>query len=367
MAESNAPKLQVVMAVMIVVPFIFMSLRFFSRAKYGRTFAWDDAVLLLSWLLHVAYCGVIIAATKYGIGQHISDVKHEDLVISLKCLYMGNFFVIMAISISKTSFAMTLLGLAVKKWHFALLWFSIVSVNIIMGIDAIFQFTQCTPVQKTWDTEIPGRCWDSYIVIYYSMFAGAWSALMDFVLAGVPWLLLWGVRMKTAEKVGLVIAMSLGIFSGITACIKTAYLPDLGRWTDLTFSTPDLLMWAAAETMVIIIGASLPFLRKLIREIFFKKGSSSAVYATSHNLDGWNPQKTAITGGTSSKPEDLEATSGDSDDTSDKSILGDVKAGQNGILVTQHFAVTRHGNSRDGKEAPKGDDTWGWRKDSESD
>ncbi len=39
----------------------------------------------------------------------------------------------------------------------------------------------------------------------------AWSALVDFVLAIFPWLLIWGVQMKTAEKVGLIIAMSLGI------------------------------------------------------------------------------------------------------------------------------------------------------------
>ena len=89
---------------------------------------------------------------------------------------MGNFFVIMAISLSKTSFAMTLLGLATKKWQFWLLWFSIISVNVIMGLDAIFQFTQCTPVEKTWDTELSGVCWDSYIVIYYSMFAGGMHA-----------------------------------------------------------------------------------------------------------------------------------------------------------------------------------------------
>ncbi len=34
---------------------------------------------------------------------------------------------------------------------------------------------------------------------------------MDFVLAIVPWLLIWGVQMRTHEKVGLVIAMSLGV------------------------------------------------------------------------------------------------------------------------------------------------------------
>ena len=48
--ETTAPKIQAVMAVMIAFPFIFMMLRFYSKGKYGKKFAWDDAVLLLSWV-----------------------------------------------------------------------------------------------------------------------------------------------------------------------------------------------------------------------------------------------------------------------------------------------------------------------------
>src|SRR3569833_133528 len=123
-------------------------------------------------MLHVAYCGVIIAGTKFGIGSHIATVTHSDLVSSLTHLYIGNWFVIWAISLSKTSFALTLLSLVVRRWHSWALWFSIISVNLIMGIDAIFQFTQCTPVDKTWDPELDGICCDTHILIYYSMFAG---------------------------------------------------------------------------------------------------------------------------------------------------------------------------------------------------
>ncbi len=123
-------------------------------------------------MLHAAYCGVTIAGTGYGLGSHIDTVSHDDLVISLKLLYIGNWFVIWAISLSKTSFALTLLSLVVKRWHKWFLWITIISLNIIMGLDAIFQFTQCTPVEKTWDLTVKGTCWDTHIVIYYSMFAG---------------------------------------------------------------------------------------------------------------------------------------------------------------------------------------------------
>lgn len=131
--------------------------------------------------------------------------------MSLKLLYIGNWFVIWAISISKTSFAMTLLSLVVKKWQIWALWFSIISLNVIMGIDAVMQFTQCTPVDRTWDLSVEGTCWDSSIVISYTIFAGAWSAFLDFALAIIPWLVFWDVKMRTPEKIGLIVAMSLGV------------------------------------------------------------------------------------------------------------------------------------------------------------
>lgn len=38
-----------------------------------------------------------------------------------------------------------------------------------------------------------------------------WSALMDFSLAVLPWKILWKLQMRTAEKIGACVAMSLGI------------------------------------------------------------------------------------------------------------------------------------------------------------
>jgi len=199
-------------------------------------------------MLHAAYCGVVITGTAFGLGNHIDTVSQKNLVVSLKLLYIGNWFVIWAISLSKTSFAMTLMALVVKKSHIWLLWACIISLNVIMGLDAIFQFTQCTPVERTWDLQVEGTCWDTRIVIDYTIFAGgkdgqyvpycrqlvltlrpaAYSAFLDFVLAGVPWLLFWDIKMLAAEKIGLIVAMSLGVLyvSGDPGSSRLSYGAD---------------------------------------------------------------------------------------------------------------------------------------------
>src|SRR3569833_3339350 len=115
-------------------------------------------------MLHVAYCGVIIAGTKFGIGSHIATVSHSDLVSSLKLLYIGNWFVIWAISLSKTSFALTLLSLVVRRWHSWALWFSINNNNHKKNNNTNNKKTQNTTKKKTWDPELDGICWDTHIV-----------------------------------------------------------------------------------------------------------------------------------------------------------------------------------------------------------
>lgn len=50
---SKAMELQRVMFAMIIVPFIFMALRFYCKLGTSRLFGWDDAVLLLSWVCEI--------------------------------------------------------------------------------------------------------------------------------------------------------------------------------------------------------------------------------------------------------------------------------------------------------------------------
>lgn len=128
---------------------------------------------------------------------------------------------------SKTSFGLTLLKIT-RGWTRKLAWFCIISMNIAMGLSALFHWIQCTPVQKTWDLSVQGgSCWPMAVLVYYDIFSAAYSALMDLVLAFLPWQFLWGLQMKRKEKIGVGIAMSMGVFAAITAIVKSTMLPKM--------------------------------------------------------------------------------------------------------------------------------------------
>jgi len=50
---------------------------------------------------------------------------------------------------------------------------------------------------------------------------------MDISLALLPWKVLWNLQMRTAEKIGVGVAMSLGILAGVTSILRARYVEQL--------------------------------------------------------------------------------------------------------------------------------------------
>jgi len=118
------------------------------------------------------FSGLSIASTYWGIGRHITAIPLDDRIIGLKLLYVGRFFGIIALAVSKTSFAVTLLQLAMLTWQRNLIWFIIVSLNVVLWLSALSLLVQCTPIDKAWDLNAPGSCWPSFITVDIGIGAG---------------------------------------------------------------------------------------------------------------------------------------------------------------------------------------------------
>jgi hypothetical protein len=76
---------------------------------------------------------------------------------------------------------------------------------------AMLTWLQCTPSAKAWNSTLEGTCWDPSIVVNYGIFNAAWCAWIDFALALLPWKIIWHLQLRLREKIGVGIAMSLGV------------------------------------------------------------------------------------------------------------------------------------------------------------
>lgn len=89
---------------------------------------------------------------------------------------------------------------------------------------------------------------------------------MDLAFAIIPWVLLRNLQVSPAEKLGIALAMSMGVFAAISAFIKASAMPSLLS-PDFSYAGVTLTLWSTAEPAVTIMAASVPMMRVLVQSV----------------------------------------------------------------------------------------------------
>ncbi|KAJ0115081.1 hypothetical protein N8I77_009725 [Diaporthe amygdali] len=240
--------------------------RIWAKISAHKGLWWDDYIVLAAWVMLLADVIVTTVAAEAGLGKHIDSVTGDTLVRTMLLSAVAQTLTILGAAWSKTSFAVTLLRLTVVSHVRYLVWFIIVSLNLFLTFTAFLPLFQCTPIGRSFDPSVEGKCWDRTLVLVLTMFGAAYSAAADFALAVIPWVLIWNLQMNLKEKVGVGICMSLGIIAGATSIMRCQKIPLL-LTADFTFESGQLSIWSAAEIATTIMAASIPVLRLWVKTI----------------------------------------------------------------------------------------------------
>lgn len=259
---------------------LLLGTRLYVKSTAHRGMWWDDYTLLASWVMLVAFSGSATYATRVGLGKHDGSVVDQTPLQLM--IVVATTFSVLGAAWSKTSFALTLLRIT-KGLLFWMIWAVIISLNIVLTFNAILQFIWCTPARAAWDGMVSHRCWKRTIVIDYTIFAAAYSAGMDILLACVPWLVITKLKMRRKEKIGVAVCMSLGLIAGVTSIVRAVEVPSLYA-SDYPYEASKLLIWTAAELATTIIATSIPVLRALLRDFvhssYRNRGPTGNRYST---------------------------------------------------------------------------------------
>jgi len=204
----------------------FLGLRVYAKLSRRQGLWWDDWILITSWVsvistlkrtctdaqqvLLLVEAIITQMGQLLGFGKRTVDIDPNNILTIALYTSIGASISCFASTFSKISFGVTLLRLTtgVIRWT---IWFSVVTLFLFMLPSAFITWISCTPTAKAWNPEIPGRCWDASVTVNYGIFNAAWCAAADFYLALIPWTLIWGLQMRTREKIGVGIAMSMGL------------------------------------------------------------------------------------------------------------------------------------------------------------
>ncbi|KAH8910231.1 hypothetical protein BR93DRAFT_468006 [Coniochaeta sp. PMI_546] len=240
---------------------LFLALRLYSKLWRRRPLWWDDCFLIAAWLSLLISVAIQTAGVSHGLGMHyVAMTEEQKSYVALLSISAG-FGSILATAWSKIAFAMSLLRISTGRVRLVV-WLIIISTNIVFGANGLIQWIQCWPVAKAWDWYLEGSCWPSAIVQDINTAVAAFSGTMDITLAILPWKIVWLVAINKKEKIGALLAMSMGVFAGAMAFLKIRTLYTIGN--DNT-TTVDLFIFGTAEPATAIMAASIPVLRALIR------------------------------------------------------------------------------------------------------
>ncbi len=174
---------------------LFLALRVYCKIRARRRLWWDDGLIITAWVripsggggreslaelirgqttLFISTVFLSIGVT-HGFGKHIYALSPEELSNTAFLWEWVGTFAILAVTLSKTSFAVTLLRVMDGSSLRLLLWFIIITMNVAMCLSAVFGWIRCMPVAKGWNPDMPGQCWAPGIYGQYSMFAGGES------------------------------------------------------------------------------------------------------------------------------------------------------------------------------------------------
>ncbi|KAF2001923.1 hypothetical protein P154DRAFT_155404 [Amniculicola lignicola CBS 123094] len=334
--DSNGPKTVTALWAMTGISIVFIAVRFYCKYISTRRLGIDDGILLVAWVFTLVYSSLITISVSYGLGDHKADIKEHNKVPMYKYMFLGEFFSLISLPTSKTSFAVTLLRIATKRWQKYSIWFVIITMNATLWICGLLLFFQCSPIEKNWNKAMAGTCWKSKVQDDYSIFAGAYSAALDFFLASFPCLMIWNLQISGREKAGVIIAMSFGYLAGITAAVKTSFLPGIGGYKDITYQLANLLIWSNAEAAVTIVAACIPFYRVLIKKV--RSYNSAQKNGNSYRLGSYNGRNPTVGTGRSRKGRGLETEMGE-DDLSERSILGEAVRDHGAIVKSSEVTI----------------------------
>ncbi|KAL8336577.1 hypothetical protein RB601_000411 [Gaeumannomyces tritici] len=264
---GGGPSVEKALWLLVGLSAIFLTLRLYCKQRYPNSrLRWEDAVLVASWVMLVADASIVTFLIVSGFSSPGFAVTRANITtISVA----GQAW-------SKTSFAMTLLRMS-QGWMAAFIWFAIVSMNVLFGASATLFWVGCSPVEKRWSPFVPGDCDPDTSVraAVFGFYVSVYSGLVDIILALLPWPILLklrasanGLELSIKEKIGVALAMSMGVLAAAMAFVKASYFRVLEHPSiDLTDGSGDLASWAAAETAVTIMASSIPVLRVLIRDL----------------------------------------------------------------------------------------------------
>lgn len=110
-------------------------------------------------VLQIIYTALVHVASNYGLGRLFADVGDMEVYFTaVKWEVFSQVAGILVIGVGKCAVGIFLLRIVRSKIQIGFIWAFIAGTVFITLFAAITVVARCTPVEKSWNDNVPGHC-----------------------------------------------------------------------------------------------------------------------------------------------------------------------------------------------------------------
>ncbi|RAL63088.1 hypothetical protein DID88_004172 [Monilinia fructigena] len=261
----------------MVLSFLFLTMRTYTKVFVARNFAVEDACLIVAWVCGVTVQAILISMWLEKImGVHAWEISIEKYNMYSKLIMSASVIYVPCLGLSKFSLLLFYNRLSPVRWFRIAVYFL---MFVVLGYSFAIIFAlifPCHPVAMNWDVTITdGKCVNRAAT--YTATA-AMNIATDLALLTLPIPMIADLRMPRVQKVGLIIIFVVG----------SLYVEYRVLSLDQTWAVSIPCVWIIVEANLVIICGSFPLIRQFFKHIaprWIGENSSSKVNSSANPYD----------------------------------------------------------------------------------
>ncbi|KAF2875737.1 hypothetical protein BDV95DRAFT_603142 [Massariosphaeria phaeospora] len=182
----------------------------------------QDYLVFLSFFCLVGYViGKYFAIGYGGHGRHVKELNFDEIVITLKLFFAGQWFWATSVASFRVAILLTYMEIFRQK-SFRRVAITTAAVVVAYWVACVFTISLlCRPIAYNWNRKIKGGTCGNTTAI--ELFSGAFNMVVDIWVVFLPLPLVWRLQMTKQKKWGVTVSFALGL---LTAGINLGRLID---------------------------------------------------------------------------------------------------------------------------------------------
>ncbi|KAH9870096.1 hypothetical protein J1614_007018 [Plenodomus biglobosus] len=252
----------------LVLAWLFILLRIWTRTCVISNFGWDDSTMILAGMMFTVYCAATLYIEANGGGTHITDVAHLQLLT--KWVVVSEALYLIAMMTIKISLGIFFARIVIKPWHFVLIYIN-VGVNIVSSIASFFYciFRCGANVDQYVLQQLQNKCTSQTLDLFVAYQSASFNTLTDLVFLVLPIIILWNSNMDRKSKISVGFILCLAALGCICSIIRFRYVAGLTEVDDFFWNAVNISIWSTIEAGASLIAGCLatlrPFLKRVIK------------------------------------------------------------------------------------------------------